>query len=53
MSNIAVKFIGKEYSIPTDVVTYVGLVDFTNEIRDALIASFKRKIETNNRHYRV
>lgn len=44
MSNIKTTFLGKEYSIPADVVTYVGLVDFTNEIRDALMASFKRKI---------
>lgn len=47
MSNMNVKFIGKEYSIPEDVIAYVGLVDFTNEIRDALMASFKRKIGSN------
>lgn len=44
MSNITVKFIGKEYSIPTDIVAYVSLVDFTNEIRDTLMASFKKQI---------
>ena len=44
MSNISVKFFDKEYSIPSDVVTYVGLVDFTNEIRDNLISSFNRLI---------
>ncbi len=44
MSNLSVKFFNKEYSIPSDVVTYVGLVDFTNEIRDNLISSFNRLI---------
>lgn len=47
MSDITVKFIDKEYSIPTDVITYVGLVDFTNGIRDALTASFIRQIWPN------
>ena len=44
MSNLSVKFFDKEYSIPSDVVTYVGLVDFTNGIRDNLVASFKKQI---------
>jgi len=44
MSNITVKFFDKEYSIPSDVVTYVGLVDFTNQVRDSLMSSFKRQI---------
>ena len=44
MSYKTVIFLEKEYAIPTDVVTYVDLVDFTNEIRDALIASFKKQI---------
>lgn len=44
MSNIKTAFLGKEYSIPADVVTYVDLVDFTNEIRNTLITSFKRQI---------
>ena len=47
MDNLSVSFLGKEYSIPTDVVTYVGLVDFTNDIRDALMSSFKRQIRPN------
>ena len=45
MSCITVKFFDKEYSIPSDVVTYVGLVDFTNQIRDNLMSSFKRQIQ--------
>jgi len=44
MGNITVKFIDKEYSISTDVITYVGLLDFTNDIRDALMALFKKQI---------
>ena len=44
MSFITLKFIDKEYSIPTDVITYVSLVDFTNKIRDNLVASFKKQI---------
>lgn len=44
MSNLSVEFFDKEYSIPSDVVTYVGLVDFTNGIRDNLVASFKKQI---------
>lgn len=47
MSDITVKFIDKEYSIPTDVITYVGLGDFTNGIKDALMTSFKRQIWPN------
>lgn len=41
---MTVKFIGKDYSIPTDVIAYVGLVDFTNEIRDCLMTSFNKQI---------
>lgn len=45
MSDLSVRFFDKEYSIPSDVVTYVGLVDFTNEIRDNLVVAFRKKIE--------
>ncbi len=47
MSNVTVKFFEKEYEIPSDVVTYVGLVDFTNDIRDGLNTSFKKQIWPN------
>ena len=47
MGYIITTFLGKEYSIPEDVIAYVDLVDFTNEIRDALMALFRRKIRTN------
>ena len=29
MSNLTVKFLDNEYAIPTDVVTYVGLVEYS------------------------
>ena len=38
------KFLGKEYCIPNDVITYIDLVDFTNGIRDCLISSFNKQI---------
>ena len=44
MSDITVRFLDKGYSIPKDVITYVGLVDFANEIRDCLMASFNKQI---------
>lgn len=44
MSNLTVKFLHKEYTIPTDVITYVGLVDFTNGIRDNLVSAFNKLI---------
>ena len=44
MGYITVKFIDKEYSIPADVISYADMVDFTNEIRDALMASFRKQI---------
>lgn len=44
MSNSTVKFLGNEYTIPKDVLTYMGLVDFTNGIRDSLISSFNKQI---------
>ncbi len=47
MSNVIVKFFEKENEIPSDVVTYVGLVDFTNGIRDSLNTSFKKQIRSN------
>lgn len=47
MDSLSVKFFDKEYTIPTDVVTYVGLVDFTNKIRDSLVLSFKNQVWPN------
>ena len=45
MDIIQVKFLGKDYSFPSDVITYIGLADFTNEISSSLAASFKNHIE--------
>ena len=44
MGNITVKFIGKEYSIPEDVLTYIELLDFTNNVQKQLTNSFVRKL---------
>ena len=44
MSNITVKFIGKEYSIPEDVLTYIDLLDFTDSIHKYLSSAFVRKL---------
>lgn len=44
MDNITVKFIGKEYSIPEDILTYIELLDFTNSIQTQLKNSFLRKL---------
>ena len=44
MSNITVKFIGKEYSIPEDVLTYIDLLDFTDNVQKQLASTFVRKL---------
>ena len=44
MSNSTVKFLGNEYTIPNDVLTYMDLVSFANGIRDCLISSFNKQI---------
>lgn len=44
MSLVTVHFLEKEYSIPADVITYVGLVDFTNEVKGCLLSSFSKQI---------
>ena len=44
MSNITVKFIGKEYSIPEDVLTYIDLLDFTDGVHKNLASTFVRKL---------
>ena len=45
MSNITVKFIGKEYSIPQDVLTYIDLLDFTDTVQKQLKSAFVRKLK--------
>lgn len=44
MSNITVKFLGKEYSIPEDVLTYIDLLDFTDGVHKNLASTFVRKL---------
>ena len=44
MSNMTVKFIGKEYSIPQDVLTYIDLLDFTDGVHKYLASTFVRKL---------
>ena len=39
-----VKFFGNDYTIPDDILTYIDLVDFTNEIKSSLNSSFNRQI---------
>lgn len=44
MNHTTLKFLDKEYCIPNDVITYMDLVGFANEIRDCLISSFNKQI---------
>ena len=44
MGNITVKFIGKEYSIPEDVLTYIDLLEFTDNVQKQLASTFVRKL---------
>ena len=46
MSYITVKFIGKEYSIPQDVLTYIDLLSFTDSVQKQLFGTFVRKLKT-------
>ena len=45
MSYITVKFIGKEYSIPQDVLTYIDLLSFTDSVQKQLFGVFVRKLK--------
>lgn len=47
MGVVTVKFIGKEYSIPTDVLRYMELLSFTNNVKERLLNIFIRKIKSN------
>ena len=42
---MTVYFIGKEYSIPVDVVSYVDLLAFTETAKDNLLKAFLNKIK--------
>lgn len=45
MNYITVKFIGKEYSIPQDVLTYIDLLSFTDSVQKQLFGTFVRKLK--------
>ena len=45
MSYITVKFIGKEYSIPQDVLTYIDLLSFTDGVQKQLFGAFVCKLK--------
>ena len=45
MSNMNVKFIGKEYSIPEDILTYIDLLSFTESVQTQLTSVFVRKLK--------
>lgn len=47
MGVVTVKFIGKEYSIPTDVLRYMEFLSFTNNVKERLLNIFIRKIKSN------
>ena len=40
MSDMIVNFIGKEYSIPKDVIAYIDLLDFADNVQKQLMADF-------------
>ena len=52
MNTLSVKFIGKEYSIPEDVLTYIDLLDFADNVQKQLMADFisiiKGRIQNKN-----
>lgn len=40
MSDLVVKFLEKEYSIPKDVIAYIDLLDFADSVQKQLMADF-------------
>ena len=45
MGYIKANFLGKEYSIPEDVLTYIDLLNFTDDVKTQLVNSFVRKLK--------
>ena len=45
MGYIRAIFLGKEYSIPEDVLTYIDLLSFTDGVKTQLANSFVRKLK--------
>lgn len=48
MSNLIVKFLDKEYSIPEDVLMYLDLLKFTDSIKNVLMTAFNRKLSNSD-----
>lgn len=46
MGYIRANFLGKEYSIPEDVLVYIDLLDFTENVKTQLFDVFVRKLKT-------
>ena len=46
MGYIHATFLGKEYSIPQDVLTYIDLLDFTDSVQKQLSGAFVRKLRS-------
>ena len=44
MAYINTTFLGKEYSIPRDILTYIDLLDFTESVKKQLVNAFVRKL---------
>lgn len=44
MKDIIIKFLGEEYSVPRDVLTYISLLDFTDSISNQLKNAFMKKL---------
>ena len=53
MSCFTVRFIGKEYNIPHDVLTYVELLEFTDEIKKQLIYEFISMVKNRVKNQEV
>lgn len=46
MGYIKASFLGKEYSIPEDVLLYIDLLEFTGNVKTRLINTFVRKLKS-------
>ena len=45
MSCITVAFLGNEFSIPRDILTYIDLLGFTHSVQKSLVGAFVRKLK--------
>lgn len=49
MRYMTVKFLDKDYSIPEDVLTYIDLLDFAENVKQQLVNAFIRKLNAEIR----